>query len=76
LHVEGGFLAGSCGAFCSFCGKCGRRIDSVVEGIEVPVVAPPGMNASEVEASDNAASKNEELDVNVSDDHLLHRDGD
>lgn len=38
-------MSGGCGvgAFCSFCGKCGRVFTSVVSGIEAPHVAPPGV---------------------------------
>lgn len=40
-------MAGGCGvgAFCSFCGKCGRVFGTVFDDIEVPVVAPPGTTA-------------------------------
>lgn len=40
-------MAGGCGvgAFCSFCGKCGRVFNTTVSGIEVPQVAPPGVSA-------------------------------
>jgi len=39
-------MAGGCGvgAFCSFCGKCGRVFNTTVSGIEVPQVAPPDEN--------------------------------
>lgn len=42
-------MAGGCGvgAFCSFCGKCGRVFNSTVSGIEVPQVAPPGVSAGD-----------------------------
>ena len=36
-------MAGSCGAFCSFCGKCGRRASTVFATVKVPKVAPPGV---------------------------------
>lgn len=42
-------MAGGCGvgAFCSFCGKCGRVFNTTVSGIEVPQVAPPGVSAGD-----------------------------
>lgn len=43
-------MAGGCGvgAFCSFCGKCGRSVGSILVEIEAPVVLPPGVaNISE-----------------------------
>ena len=38
-------MAGSCGAFCSFCGKCGRRFTKVFDVGSIPKVAPPGTDA-------------------------------
>lgn len=45
-------MAGGCGvgAFCSFCGKCGRVFGSVFADVDVPKVAPPGVSAVEEEA--------------------------
>ena len=45
-------MAGGCGvgAFCTFCGKCGRTFGSVFGDIEVPKVAPPGVSEEEAEA--------------------------
>lgn len=44
-------MAGGCGvgAFCSFCGKCGRVFSSVFDDVEVPVVLPPGISSSSIE---------------------------
>lgn len=33
----------SCGAFCSFCGRCGRRIAEEMCGMKPKGVAPPGV---------------------------------
>ncbi|MEE8722398.1 MAG: hypothetical protein SOI38_05360 [Eggerthellaceae bacterium] len=38
-------MAGSCGAFCSFCGKCGRRVTKVFDATKIPTIAPPGTPA-------------------------------
>lgn len=48
-------MAGGCGvgAFCTFCGKCGRTFGSVFGDIEVPQVAPPGVSEEE-EAKEKA----------------------
>ena len=47
-------MAGGCGvgAFCSFCGKCGRVFATTVSGVEVPRVAPPGV----VESADGESA--------------------
>ncbi|HIT46008.1 MAG TPA: hypothetical protein IAC28_08030 [Candidatus Aphodovivens excrementavium] len=47
-------MAGGCGvgAFCTFCGKCGRTFGSVFGDIEVPQVAPPGVSEEEEEAKE------------------------
>lgn len=47
-------MAGGCGvgAFCSFCGKCGRVFATTVSGVEVPHVAPPGV----VESADGESA--------------------
>ncbi len=37
-------MMGSCGAFCSFCGRCGRRIAKELGSIKPPDVAPPGIS--------------------------------
>lgn len=49
-------MAGGCGvgAFCTFCGKCGRTFGSVFGDIEVPQVAPPGVSEEEEEAKEKA----------------------
>ncbi len=42
-------MAGGCGvgAFCSFCGKCGRVFGSVFDAVDVPDVLPPGVSVSD-----------------------------
>lgn len=45
-------MAGGCGvgAFCSFCGKCGRVFGSMFSTDDVPDVLPPGVSSSERDA--------------------------
>lgn len=52
-------MAGSCGAFCSFCGKCGRRASDVFAAVEVPKVAPPGV-AEEVPWDETSSTVGED----------------
>ena len=65
-------MAGGCGvgAFCSFCGKCGRVFGTVFDELEVPVVAPPGTSAAdfvpEKETSPQADAKTE---ADAAEDH-------
>lgn len=63
-------MASQCGAFCSFCGKCGRSVTGafraeVPEGIAPPGVIParaagadgPGLRADEERPAAPAASR-------------------
>ena len=36
---------GSCGAFCSFCGRCGTTVETSVSGPRPTDAAPPGVSA-------------------------------
>ena len=49
-------MAGGCGvgAFCSFCGKCGRVFNTLFDACDVPEVLPPGVSAEDVAADDAA----------------------
>lgn len=41
-------MAGSCGAFCSFCGRCGRRIADELCDMKPKDVPPPGVSDKSV----------------------------
>lgn len=49
-------MAGGCGvgAFCSFCGKCGRVFNTLFDAGDVPEVLPPGVSADDLAADDVA----------------------
>ena len=36
---------GSCGAFCSFCGRCGKTVEKSFSGPRPTDAAPPGVSA-------------------------------
>lgn len=36
---------GSCGAFCSFCGRCGKTVETSFSGPRPTDAAPPGVSA-------------------------------
>ena len=44
-------MAGGCGvgAFCSFCGKCGRVFNTLFDAGDVPVVLPPGVSSRDAD---------------------------
>lgn len=61
-------MAGGCGvgAFCSFCGKCGRVFGSVFDAVDVPDVLPPGVSVSD--AAEKVHSEEAEELVGEADD--------
>lgn len=57
-------MAGGCGvgAFCSFCGKCGRKFGNVFSADDVPDVPPPGVSdAKAKEPGEMLKSEHEEM---------------
>lgn len=64
-------MAGGCGvgAFCSFCGKCGRVFGTVFAASDVPDVLPPGTSMSDSEDNDSCdTADNQASDADASKD--------
>lgn len=48
-------MAGSCGAFCAFCGKCGREIPKAMLEHKPKNVPPPGVALDSKEGSERVS---------------------
>lgn len=66
-------MAGSCGAFCSFCGRCGREIAKELRNAKPKGVAPPGVSSKEAHASGTDMDALEPSESNS--DHLSPEEG-
>lgn len=58
---------GSCGAFCSFCGRCGKTVEKSFANPKPPDVAPPGVSARD--AKREAEAQKTEGDVSRGNHH-------
>lgn len=57
-------MAGSCGAFCCFCGRCGRKLPEEMQALKPKGVAPPGVTDEDAPERKNASSEHNDTHSN------------